>query len=192
MKLRLKLSKEQLSKLKKGKNVNIGEAEVKKRGDIELSLCASKNLMRAIDKDKKIRISMGDIIMLKQSKVDDEDDYNEDYEDETYYDGGNVHRRNMRRLKNTFSKPNMAMVSRVGNHLQSGLDKVIPRELQRKAKGKLLDKLDHYVEGMGMMSLPNSSKNQYIPTSYFEPNNIQTINLNRGRRIHGSSFRGPA
>jgi hypothetical protein len=86
----------------------------------------------------------------------------------------------------------MAMVSRVGNHLQSGLDKVIPRELQRKAKGKLLDKLDHYVEGMGMMSLPNSSKNQYIPTSYFEPNNVQTINLNRRRRVLGSSFRGPA
>jgi ribosomal protein L9 len=259
MKLRLKLSKEQINKLKKGKNITIGETEIRKSGDYQLSLCASKNLSRAVDKYKKIRISMGDIENFEEEEeeeeyeYEDEDEYEggsslhqrnmrrlrntfskknwndvkhfgnviqndiidktvprtmqrklkgkimdkmDNYIDGMGYEGGSsLHQRNMRRLKNTFSKKNWNDVKHFGNVIQNDIiDKTVPRTMQRKLKGKILDKLDNYIEGMGMV--PSSTKRMKypLPSSAFEPNNpsnIQSIQL-RGRRIHGSSFRGPS
>jgi hypothetical protein len=117
------------------------------------------------------------------------------------YGGSTLMQRQMRRLKNSFSKKNMQSMGRVGNELQAGLDKLIPREMQRKVKGKILDKLDNYVDGMGVskstqkrVRLPMSELQggvdfTELPSGVLEPNNIKSLALHK--KIHGSSFRGP-
>jgi Zn-finger domain-containing protein len=124
---------------------------------------------------------------------------------DNYIDGMGVHggstyaQRLARRTRNTFSKRNMRDLTNVGNVLQQGLDKVIPREIQRKAKGKMLDNVDNYIDGMGVKKPPKSvrlpmseiqSGKDYLelPSGVLEPNNIKSLELHR--KVHGSSFRG--
>jgi hypothetical protein len=84
---------------------------------------------KAISKVKSTRVSANDLNMV---------------------DGGSTYAQRLaRRTRNTFSKRNMQDLSRVGNTLQAGLDKLIPKQMQRKIKGKILDKSDNYVDGMG-------------------------------------------
>jgi predicted RNase H-related nuclease YkuK (DUF458 family) len=105
-------------------------------------------------------------------------------------DGGATYwQRVARRAKNT------------GNQMQRGLDKVIPREIQRNIKAKALDKLEQkaigYIAGMGVkkqkkVKLPMSElingDYQELPSGYLEPNNIRSLSMQR--KVQGSSFRG--
>jgi hypothetical protein len=215
-KIELNLNSRQLQALNSGKNIQIGKENI--GGDMEFSVDIKtlNKIQKAVSKNKSTRINasslnavsgsgfnirnMSKVIpksvqnKLKKVAIDKTNQYVNQQIDKVYNDsketigGATYWQRVARRARNT------------GNQIQAGFDKVIPRDVQRRIKAKALDKLEQktvgYIDGLGVKSkvkLPNSQLlyGDYaeLPSSYFEPNNIHSIHLNRIK--HGGSFRSP-